>query len=111
MIFTSTRFFSSAAELPVKDLLPRPEAQPPFGHCHNDFPPYDLPLDVRIGIVFPRVVVAILAHRLMRRDLFQPRVVVMVQPDSSPLMNTGAAMCMGLAMHSQLPLQAIGLAG
>jgi hypothetical protein len=37
-------------------------------------------LDVRVGVVFARVVVAIPAHGLVRRDLLQPRVMILVQP-------------------------------
>ena len=65
-------------ELPVEDLFPGPEVQQPFGDCHHYLAPHDLPLDVRIGIVFP-CVVPVLADRLVRGELFQPLFVVMVQ--------------------------------
>ncbi len=59
---------SPPIELPVEDLLPRPEVQPPFGHGDYDFSSHDLPLDMRVGVVFPGVVVAVLAGRVVRRD-------------------------------------------
>jgi hypothetical protein len=70
---------SAPVELPVQDLLPRPEVQPPLGYCHHDFPPHDLPLDVRVGVVLAGVVVALLAHRLVRSDLLQPGFIVVMQ--------------------------------
>ena len=71
---------SPPVELPVEDLLPRPKVQLTIGHCHHDLAAHDLPLDVHIGIVFPRIVMPVLACRLMRRDLFQPGIMVMLQP-------------------------------
>ncbi len=67
VIFTSTRS-PSPVELPVEDLLPRPEVQSPFGDRDDYLAPHDLPLDVHIGIVLTGVVVPVLAHRLVRRD-------------------------------------------
>ncbi len=78
----ATSSYSPLASLPielaVEDLLAGAEVQPAFGDG-NDLAPHDLPLDVRIGIVFAGIVVSVLARRLMWRDLFQPAIVVLVK--------------------------------
>ncbi len=56
-------------ELSIEDLLPGAEIQPPFGHCHDDLPPHDLPLDVRIGVILPGVIARVSAYRLVWCDL------------------------------------------
>src|SRR5215813_11604574 len=52
-----------AVELAVENLLPRTQIELSFRDRHHNLAPHDLPLHVRIGIVFPGVVVAVLVHR------------------------------------------------
>ncbi len=89
-------------ELAIEDLLPLAEVQPAFGHSDHHLASHDLPLDVCTGIVFARVVVTVLARRLMGRDLFQPPVVVLVQPSLVVVDEYLAVMCIGFAMQSPL---------
>src|SRR5262249_20928377 len=68
-----------AVELAVENLLPGTEIELSFGDCHHNLAPHDLTLHVRIGVVFPRVVVPVLVHWLVRRELLQPLLVILVQ--------------------------------
>lgn len=47
-------------ELPIEDLLPSPEIQPPFRHGHDDLAANDLTLDVCVGVVLTGAVVLVL---------------------------------------------------
>ena len=71
--------FSSSVELAVEDPLPRAEVQPSVRYGDNDFTAHDLPFHVGVGIVFTGIV-AVLGHRLMGRQLFEPYVIVVVEP-------------------------------
>ena len=73
---------SPAVELPIEDLFPRTKIQFPFRNRHDDLSPHDLSLHVRVGIVFPSIVVAVLPDWFVRRELFQPRLIIVVK---SPL--------------------------
>jgi hypothetical protein len=53
---------------------------------------HDLLHDVHPGIVFSGIVVPVLARRLVRCDLLQPAVAVMVQARSTVLMKSEALM-------------------
>ena len=57
--FHEHAFRSATIEFPVKDLFPRSEVELPLGDCHHDFASHDLPLVVRVGIVFARPVMVI----------------------------------------------------
>ncbi len=61
------------------DLVPLAEVRLPFGHGDHDLAAHDLSLDVRVGVVFPGVVVPVLAAGLVRRHLLQPAVIVLVE--------------------------------
>ena len=80
MIFTSTRFAPPAVELAVEDLLPRAEVELAVGDRDDDFAAHDLALEVRVGVVLAGAVVVVGAGRLVRRELFQPDFVVVMQP-------------------------------
>ena len=71
-------FPSPAVEFPVEDLLPRPKIKFTICHSNHHFPSHDLAFHVRIGIVFTRVVVTVLVHRLVRGEFFQPFVEILV---------------------------------
>ncbi len=66
----------SSIELPIKDLFSRTKIQFPFCYGHYDFSPHYLPLDVRVGIVFPSIIVAVLVDRFMRSQFLQPRLII-----------------------------------
>jgi hypothetical protein len=62
-------------------LLPRAEIEPPSVTGHDDFAPHDLPLVVRVAVVFAgAVVVVAFRARIVRREPFQPTAVVVVKP-------------------------------
>ncbi len=50
---------AAPVKLSVEDLLPRTEIQPSIGNGHKHFSTHDLPLEVRIPVVFPGLMVAI----------------------------------------------------
>ncbi len=70
---------SAPVELAIEDLLPSAEIQPAIRHRDHDVAAHHLALDVRVGVVFAGIVVTVLAHRLVRRQLLQPAVVILVQ--------------------------------
>jgi hypothetical protein len=51
----------------------------PIGNSNNHFPPHYLPLVVRIAVVLTGPVVIIVRYGFMRRQLFQPPLVVTMQ--------------------------------
>ena len=82
MILTSTRLRPAAVELAVEDLLPRAEVEPALGDGDHDLAAHDLALQVGVGVVLAGPVVAVRGVRLVRRELLQPRVVIVVQARS-----------------------------
>jgi hypothetical protein len=70
---------TSPIKLTVKDLLPRAKIQAAIGDCHHNLTSHDLTFHVRIGVVFPGAIVTVLADRLVRGQLLQPVVVILVQ--------------------------------
>jgi len=66
-------------ELTVEDLLPGAEVQPAVGDRHDHFAPHDLPLQMGVGVVLAGAVVAIVADRLVRGQLLQPILVVLME--------------------------------
>ena len=79
MILIRARFASAAVELSIKDLFPGAEIQTSPGYGHNHFASHYLPLHVRVRVVFT-VIVAVLADRFMRCELFEPDIVIVMQP-------------------------------
>jgi hypothetical protein len=70
---------SPAVKLPVEDALPRAEVETAVGHRDHHLAAHHLALQMRVGIVLARPIVPILVDRCMRRQLFEPDLVVMVQ--------------------------------
>jgi len=66
-------------ELAVKDLLPWTEIQFPIRHRHHHLPPHHLALEVRVGVVLTGAVVPVLIDGRMRRESFQPDLIVVVE--------------------------------
>jgi len=60
-------------------LLPGAEIQFARSDGYDNFASHNLSLDMRVGIVFARIVVTILAYGFVRRHLFQPLCVVFMQ--------------------------------
>ena len=69
MIFNQHALLAATIELPVKNLFPGTQIEPAARYRYHNLTPHDLPLNVRIGIVFTRVVMAILIDRRMGREL------------------------------------------
>ena len=70
---------AAAVELAVENLLPRAEVEFAFRDRDDDFPAHDLALHVGVGVVLAGAVVVVAANGLVRRELFEPGVVVVVQ--------------------------------
>ncbi len=75
--FDQNAFFSAAVELAVENLFPGPEVELAIRDSNDDLSPHHLPLDMRVRIVLPGVIVPILLDGLMRRQSFQEVVVVL----------------------------------
>jgi hypothetical protein len=72
---------SPSIELPIKNLLPRPEVQLALRDCDHHFPAHDLPLHMRIGVVLPGAIVLVCLGRCVERSqLLQPFLVILMQP-------------------------------
>src|SRR5262245_41452232 len=69
--FDEHSFAATAVELAVEDLLPGAEVELAAGDRHHDLAAEELPLEVGVGVVLARVVVAPLRGRLVRRQLVQ----------------------------------------
>ncbi len=69
---------SAAIEFAIEDLLPRTEVQFALGDRDDNLASHNLPFHVRIGIVLAGTVVHVLAYRLVRGELFQPALVILV---------------------------------
>jgi hypothetical protein len=70
-----------AVELAVEDLLPGAEVELALGDGDDDLAAHDLAFEVGVGVVLAGAVVGVpLRRRVERRQAFQPRLVVGVQP-------------------------------
>jgi hypothetical protein len=70
---------SSAVEFAVENLFPRSEIQFAFGDRHDDFAAHDLTFEVGVSVVFAGSVVSIGAGRGVRRQFFQPQLIVVMK--------------------------------
>ena len=74
------RAFSAAAvELAVENLLPRAEVEFAFGDGDDDLAAHDLALEVGVGVIFAGAIVPVGAGRRVRRQFFQPDVVIVME--------------------------------
>ena len=71
-------FSPAAVEFPVEDLFPGAEIQFALRYRYDNFSTHDLALHMRIGVVFPCSIVTVLTGRCVRREGFQPIVVVLM---------------------------------
>jgi hypothetical protein len=95
-----------AVELPVEDALPGAKVQPAAGDSNHHLAPHHLPLQVRVCIVLPGVIVPVLSDGRVGSQFLQPFLIVLVQailvvvdacPERSDR-NTLAVMC-GSTVH------------
>ena len=73
-------FFPPPVKLSIENLLPRPKIELSSSNSDHDFPAHDLSLHMGIRVVFSGVVMAVGRYRLVWSKLFQPRLIVSVQP-------------------------------
>src|SRR5947209_142211 len=78
--FYQGSFAAAAVKLAVEDLLPRAEVEPAGGDRNDNFPAHDLPLQMRVGVIFAGPVVFIFRDWFVGRQSFQPLRVIIVQP-------------------------------
>jgi hypothetical protein len=69
-------FSPFSVEFAVENLFPRPEIEFALRDCHDDFATHDLTLQMGVGVVFASSVVFIGTRRRVRRQLFQPQLIV-----------------------------------
>jgi hypothetical protein len=69
-----------AVEFAVENLLPRAEVEFAGGDGHDDLAAHDGALQVGVGIILAGAVVRVGGVRLFWRELFQPALVVAVEP-------------------------------
>ena len=72
--------FSLAVEFAVENLFPRSEIQFAFSNRDDNFAAHDLTLEMGVGVIFASPVVSIGAGRSVRRQLFQPQIVIVMEP-------------------------------
>ena len=65
-------------KLAVKDPFPRAKVQPAVGHRDHNLAPHDLPLHMGVCIVLAGAIVPILVDRRVRRQLFEPHLVIVM---------------------------------
>jgi len=70
---------SAPIEFAVEDLFPRAEIQFAGGNSYHHFAAHDLTLQVRVGVVFAGTIVPVDVGRRMRRQLFEPDLIVVMQ--------------------------------
>jgi|WetSurMetagenome_2_1015567.scaffolds.fasta_scaffold75546_3 hypothetical protein len=71
-------FFPATVKFTVK-VLPRPEVKLAVSNRNHDLPAHNLPLQMRVSIIFTDIM-AILLHWLVRSQLFQPHLKILVEP-------------------------------
>ena len=77
--FDEGAFAAAAVKFAVEDLLPGTEVQFAFGDGDDDFAAHDLAFHVGVGVVLAGAVVAVLGGWRVRREFFQPDIVVVEQ--------------------------------
>jgi hypothetical protein len=66
-------------ELSIKDLFPRAEVKFAVGDRDDDFPAHDLAFEMGVGVVFTGAVVMVLRGGRVRREFFEPDLVVVME--------------------------------
>ena len=70
---------AAAIELAVENLLPRAEIELPFRNRDHDLAPHHLAFEMGVRIVFAGAIMTVMADRLVRSQLFEPYIVVVMQ--------------------------------
>src|SRR5262249_34318174 len=78
--FHQHTFSAAAIKLAIEDLLPWAKVQLPSRDRNVNLASHYLSLDVSVSVIFAGFVVMVLADRFVRRELFQPRLVILMQP-------------------------------
>ena len=78
--FDQHAFSAAAIEFAVEDLFPRSEIESALGDRDYDFAAHDLAFEVSVGVVFTRAIMLIGGSGGVRRKLFQPDLVIVMQP-------------------------------
>src|SRR5215469_4307740 len=68
-----------AVKFAVEYLFPRAEIQFAFGYGHDHFAPHDLTFQMGVSVVLARAIVPVLAGRFVRREFFEPILVILQQ--------------------------------
>ncbi len=78
--FDQDALLSSSVEFAIENLFPRPEIQFIRRDCDDDFTAHDLTFEVGVGVVFTGAIGSIGVRRGVRRQFFQPRLVIVMEP-------------------------------
>ncbi len=66
-------------KLAVKDPLPRAKVEAAVRHSNDDLAAHNLPFQMRVRVILAGAVVPVLVDRRVRRQLFEPYLVIVVQ--------------------------------
>ena len=78
--FDQRALAAAAVEFTVEDLFPRAEIEFAGGDGDHHLAAHELAFHVRVGVILAGAVVVVGGHGLVRGELFEPLVVVAVQP-------------------------------
>src|SRR4030095_12156278 len=67
-------------EFTINDLLPWSEVEVAVCDRNHSLAAHHLSLDVRVGVIFASLIVVILAHGFVWRELLEPCLIILVQP-------------------------------
>ena len=91
--FYQHAFAAAAVKFALEDLFPRIKVEFAFRDGHHDLASHDLAFQAGIGVVPDDAVVVVLQCWLVRREFFQPIVIIMQQTVLSVIdINAGSAM-------------------
>src|SRR5690242_4022498 len=71
---------ATAVELAVENLLPGSEIKSAIGDGDHDFAAHDLAFEMSVGVVFAGAIMSIGSSRRVRRQFFEPDLVIVMQP-------------------------------
>src|SRR6185437_13125974 len=109
--FDEDAFAAAAVEFAVEDLFPGAEVEFAFGDGDNNFAAHELAFHVGVGIVLAGAVVLILRSGFVRREFFEPDIVVMqetvfgvVDVDAGGLVRCPFAICESGSYIAPIPM-------
>ena len=77
--FHQGAFATAAVDLAVENLFPGAEIEFAFGDGDHDFAAHDLALEMGVGVIFAGAIVAVSAGRRVRREFFEPDLVIVME--------------------------------